>query len=45
VIPKQKAELEALEQKRGGVDRESAVLTEEVPQTLNIIFVLDFKTL
>jgi hypothetical protein len=26
----QKAELEALEQQRGGVDRESALLTEEV---------------
>lgn len=28
--PSQKAELESLEQQRGGVDRESAMLAEEV---------------
>ncbi len=30
VTPSQKAELESLEQQRGGVDRESAMLAEEV---------------
>ena len=35
VTAMQKAELEALEQQRGGVDRESAMLAEEVQPRIN----------